>query len=224
VLVASSLTEHRPGTPLLYMCWRPHINWCILPGWWYSVWEISEVQINLDCWSSYRVTVILRFYHPFPNSTTGVSSFCQLVGCKYLHLILTTASWVFWSTVMIGLFLWAFHSLSYSVRPWKLPWSWITFWACSSTFLFSGSSPFHPWSSFRQEQIWVKLLTVEWKYPPSLVALSSCWRWALKVPSPYCRVFNLCSVHLSPKGLSPHRSLVNSTGLPNLLPPSFYSS
>ena len=32
----SSLTELRSGSPLLYMCWRPHISWCMLPGWCYS--------------------------------------------------------------------------------------------------------------------------------------------------------------------------------------------
>ena len=30
-LGASSLTEPRPGS-LLYMCWGPHISWCMLPG------------------------------------------------------------------------------------------------------------------------------------------------------------------------------------------------
>ena len=27
-----SLTEARPGSPLLYTCWGPHIIWCMLPG------------------------------------------------------------------------------------------------------------------------------------------------------------------------------------------------
>jgi hypothetical protein len=92
-LGTSSLTEHRPSSPLLYMCWGPHISWCVLPGWWSSVWEISGVQVNWDCWSSYRVTLLLSFFliqpcpnYPFPNSTTGVSSFCPLVGCKYLYV------------------------------------------------------------------------------------------------------------------------------------------
>jgi hypothetical protein len=43
----SSLTEARPGIPLLYMCWGPHISWCMLPGWWLSVWKISGVQSRL---------------------------------------------------------------------------------------------------------------------------------------------------------------------------------
>jgi hypothetical protein len=39
-----------------------------------------------------------------------------LVGCKYLHLTLLAACWVFRSVVMIGPFLWVRHSLSNSVR------------------------------------------------------------------------------------------------------------
>jgi hypothetical protein len=52
-LGASSLTDTKPSSPLLYMCWGPHISGCMLPGWWSIVWEISGVQINWDCWSSY---------------------------------------------------------------------------------------------------------------------------------------------------------------------------
>jgi hypothetical protein len=44
-LGASSLTKHRHGSPVLYMCWGPHISWCMLPGWWSSIWEISGVQV-----------------------------------------------------------------------------------------------------------------------------------------------------------------------------------
>jgi hypothetical protein len=29
-LGASSLSEHRPGSPLLYVCWGPHISWRML--------------------------------------------------------------------------------------------------------------------------------------------------------------------------------------------------
>jgi hypothetical protein len=32
------------------MCWELHISWCMLPVWWPSVWEISGVQINWNCW------------------------------------------------------------------------------------------------------------------------------------------------------------------------------
>jgi hypothetical protein len=85
-LGASSLNEHRPGNPLLYVCWGLHISWCMLPGWWSSIWEILGVQVNWDCWSSYRDALLLSFFQFSPNSTTGVSSFCPLVRCKYLHL------------------------------------------------------------------------------------------------------------------------------------------
>ena len=52
----------------------------------------------------------------------------------------------------------------------------------------------------------------------SLDDLSSCWRWALKVPSPYCQAFHLRSLPLSLWSLSPPRSLVHSGGSPQ--PPS----
>ena len=63
-LGASSLNEHRPGSPLLYVCWGPQISWCMLSVWWSSVWEISGVQINWDCWSSYSITLLLSFFQP----------------------------------------------------------------------------------------------------------------------------------------------------------------
>jgi hypothetical protein len=36
-LGASFLNEHRPSSPLLYVCWGPHISWCMLSVWWSSV-------------------------------------------------------------------------------------------------------------------------------------------------------------------------------------------
>jgi hypothetical protein len=64
-LGASSLNEHRTGSPLLYVCWGSHISWCMPSVWWSSVWEISGVQINWDCWSFYRITLLLSFLQPF---------------------------------------------------------------------------------------------------------------------------------------------------------------
>jgi hypothetical protein len=84
----SSLNGYRPSSPLLYVCWGSHINWCMLPGWWSSVWETLMIQVNWYCWSSYNIAPLLCFFQPFPNSITGVSSFCPLLGCKYLHLTL----------------------------------------------------------------------------------------------------------------------------------------
>jgi hypothetical protein len=90
-------------------------SWCMLSGWWLSVWEILGVQVSWDCWSSYRVALLLSFFQLFPNSTTVVTSFCPLVGCKYLHLTHSAACWVFQRAVMMGPFLWACHSISNSV-------------------------------------------------------------------------------------------------------------
>ena len=96
----------------------------MLPGWCPSVWEISEVQVSWDCWSFYRIVLLLRLLSAFPNSTTGVSCSCPLVGRKYLHLTLSAACWVFRRAVMIGPFLWAHQHLG---RPedvgnlWNLP-------------------------------------------------------------------------------------------------------
>jgi hypothetical protein len=58
-LGASSLTEARPGSPLLCMCPRPQISWCMLPAWWLSVWEISGV--SWDCWSFHGATLLILY-------------------------------------------------------------------------------------------------------------------------------------------------------------------
>ena len=71
-LGSSSLTEYNAGCPLLHMWCGRHIIWCVLLGWWSSVWEISGIQVSWDCWSSYRVA-ILSFFQLFPNSITGVT-------------------------------------------------------------------------------------------------------------------------------------------------------
>jgi hypothetical protein len=42
-----------------------------------------------------QLRLLLSFFQLFPNSTTGASSFCSLVGCKYQHLTLSAACWVF---------------------------------------------------------------------------------------------------------------------------------
>jgi hypothetical protein len=92
----------------------PHISWCMLPGWWSNVEEISGEQVKWDCCSSDRVAFLLSFSHLFPNSTKGVSNFCTLVGCKYVPLTLSHACWVFLRAVMTGPSLWVLHILSNS--------------------------------------------------------------------------------------------------------------
>jgi hypothetical protein len=71
---------------LLYVCWWPHISWCMLPVWWSSVWKISGAHINWDCWSSYRMAFLLNFFPSSLIQQQGVSCFCPLVGRNYLPL------------------------------------------------------------------------------------------------------------------------------------------
>jgi hypothetical protein len=49
----------------LYVFWGPHISCCMLFVWWSSVWEISGLQINWDCWSSYRVAPLFRCFQSY---------------------------------------------------------------------------------------------------------------------------------------------------------------
>jgi len=99
-LGAFSLTESSPGVFCCICLGGPHISWCMLPGWWLSVWEILGIQDSWDCWSSFRITLLLSFFQLFGNSTTGISSFYLLVGCKYVHLTLSAACWVFWRVLI----------------------------------------------------------------------------------------------------------------------------
>jgi hypothetical protein len=81
--------------------------------------------------------------------------FCPSVGCKYLHLTLSAACWVFQSVVMLGPFLWVLHSLSNGVRPWDLPLSRIPLWACFAALKHPFSqnpSPRQGWSWERERE------------------------------------------------------------------------
>jgi hypothetical protein len=101
-----SLNEHRPGSPLLYVCWGLHISWCMLHVWWTSIWEISVIETaGAPAGSPFSSA---SFSLPYFNNR--VSCFCPLVGCKYLHLTLSAACWVFWRAVMLGPLLWVLHT------------------------------------------------------------------------------------------------------------------
>jgi hypothetical protein len=45
-LGASSLNEYKPRSLLLYVCWGPHINWCMVPVLWSSVWSLRSRLIE----------------------------------------------------------------------------------------------------------------------------------------------------------------------------------
>jgi hypothetical protein len=48
----------------MYRYWQTHISWCMLRGWWFSVWEISGIQVNWDCWSSSSASSSLSLIQP----------------------------------------------------------------------------------------------------------------------------------------------------------------
>ena len=53
-LGASSLNEHKPGSALLYVCWCPHISWCVLSVWLSSVWNSYPLfNVCVKCLSSF---------------------------------------------------------------------------------------------------------------------------------------------------------------------------
>ena len=61
-----------------------HINW------WFEGGSESERsrgsrldETRLDCWSSYEVLLLLRFFQLYSNSTPEVLSFCSLVGVSF---------------------------------------------------------------------------------------------------------------------------------------------
>jgi hypothetical protein len=141
-LGASSLTNPRCDSPLLYMCWEPHISWFMLSVWWSSVWEIARVQVNRDCRAPFRVVPSLA---SFTLSLIQAQD-QQLPSRGWVQISASdsAACCIFQRAVMIGPFLWAIYSFSNSVRPWDLPLSWIPLWACHWTSFSSGFSPFIP--------------------------------------------------------------------------------
>jgi hypothetical protein len=155
----SSLNEYRPGYSLLSVSWRLHISWCILHIWWYSVWEISRVQINWDYCSSYRITPLLCFFQPSLIQQQGSAASAHWLGAKYLHLIFSDACWFFWSAVMIGPF--CEHSIDLVIV------SGLETSSCTGYHFGPVSEPsfpqaplhFHPCNSFRQEQLCVRVVT-----------------------------------------------------------------
>jgi hypothetical protein len=117
----------------------PHISWCMLPGWWSSVWEIVGIQFSWDFWSFYRVAL------PSASSTFSLIQSQESLASDHslgVSTSLSSACWAFWRAVMLGSCLQAHHSLSNSARPWVFPLNWVLIWACNWTTFASGFSPF----------------------------------------------------------------------------------
>jgi hypothetical protein len=177
-LGASSLNEHRPSSPLLYVCWGPHISWCMLSVWWFGVWEILEVQINWDCWSSYRIALLLGFFQPSLIQQQGSDASVHWLGaniCIWFLQLLVGSFGAFLIDPFCELSISSVIVSGLGISP----------GAGSYLGLVVGPSfphaplHFHPSNSFRQKQLWVRGVTVGWQPHPSLDALPSCWRWAL---------------------------------------------
>jgi hypothetical protein len=47
---------------LCYICVEASDQLADAPGWWLSVWELSEVWVYWDCWSSYGVSLLFSFF------------------------------------------------------------------------------------------------------------------------------------------------------------------
>jgi hypothetical protein len=74
----------------------------LLSVWWSSVWEISGVQINWDCWSSYRITLLLSFFLPSLIQQQGPAASVHWLGtniCTWLSCLLG----LFYSSVVTHL-------------------------------------------------------------------------------------------------------------------------
>jgi hypothetical protein len=95
-------TEARQGIPQLHMCQEPQTSLCTLFGWWLSLWELPEVQVNWQYWSFYRVAILFSSFNPSPNYLIGVLDLLPVLGCEYLYLSQLTAGWTSQRTVMLG--------------------------------------------------------------------------------------------------------------------------
>jgi hypothetical protein len=85
-LGASFLNEYRPRSTRLHVCWGGLMSagvYCLLGG--------PEVQINWECWSSYRITLLLSFFQPSLIQQQGSAASVHWMGaniCIWLFQLL----------------------------------------------------------------------------------------------------------------------------------------
>jgi hypothetical protein len=135
------------------MCWRPHISWCMLPGWWSGVWEISEVRLietagpptGSPCYSASSSFSLIQ--------PQGSAASVLWLGVN-MHLILSVVCWIFQRAVMIDTLLWALYS--FGTSPWAgshfgpvsgppLPETLVHFYPCSCFNRNNSGSEFWLW-------------------------------------------------------------------------------
>jgi hypothetical protein len=126
------------------MCWGPHISWCMLSGWCSSVCEISRLieTAGPPTGSPSSASSNLSLIKPQGSSDSFHWLGANICIWLFQLLVVSFEGESFENDRMIGPFLWALHSLSYSVRSWGLPLSWIPLWACHWIFFSSGFSLF----------------------------------------------------------------------------------
>jgi hypothetical protein len=170
-LGASSLIEPRLSIPLLYMCWGLiSAGVCYLVGG--PVSERSGGSRLIDtagpptgspsssASSSFSLIQLQELIIGWVQISTS-DSFSYLLGISEYILISPFFCEPSISSVIVsglGASPWAGSHFGHVTRP------------CFP----QAPLHFHPWSSFRQEKIWVRVLTVGWQPPPSLNALSWC--------------------------------------------------
>jgi hypothetical protein len=134
----------------------------------------------------YRITEVAHKLHNYHFMPGGLMPGGLMPGGLMIKKMNLTACWAFQRAVMLGPFLWVLHRLGNSGLG-------TSRWAGSHFGPVAGPSfpqallHFHPCSTFRQGQLWVRVLTVGWQPHLSFDALSLCCRWALQVPSLQCR-------------------------------------
>jgi hypothetical protein len=63
--------------------------------WWSRDWEILKVHMNWDCWSSYRIALLLSFFHPSLIQQQGSAASVHWLGaniCIWLFQLLVGSS------------------------------------------------------------------------------------------------------------------------------------
>jgi hypothetical protein len=93
-LGASSLNEHRTGSPLLHMCWGSHISWCMLPvcG---PVFERSQGSRLIETAGSPTGRTLLSFFQPSLIQQQGSAVLVHWLGaniCIWLFQLLVAFS------------------------------------------------------------------------------------------------------------------------------------
>jgi hypothetical protein len=155
--------------------------------------------------------LLLSFFQLFPNSATGITSFCPLVECKH-HLTLSRCLLCLSEGSHDRPFF-CEHTITSVIASVFGALSWIPLWAYHWTSFSSGSSPFLSLQFFQIETITRQSFECGMT-GYHLIPCRSAGDGLYKFPSLQCRLFHLRSLSLSSECLFLPRSLVHSGGFP----------